>query len=195
MNRFASARLILAALEATVPAPTSSVLLSVQLLPDRLDGEMLAFSIMVFFLVLFMMLTAARWRVHRRLGLPGLKEVQAWERLANARAIAPESDAIATIRTDNEVRIVARVPGTEWAEIAAAAQNVVQQHGTVLQAVRTTPTTHRGSTVTDRIVAATIVPFADLRAARRTRIRRTQFWTLGAVTTGAAVAAIIISSM
>jgi len=195
VNRFASGRLILAALEATVPAPTSSVLLSVQLLPDRLDGEMLAFSIVVFFLLLFMMLTAARWRVHRRLGLPGLKEVQAWERLANARAIAPTSDGIATIRTDNEVRIVARVPGTEWAEIAAAAQNVVQQHGEVLQAVRTTPTTHRGSTVTDRIVAATIVPFADLRAARRTRIRRTQFWTLGAVTTGAAVAAIIISSM
>jgi hypothetical protein len=185
--------LIPAAPEATVPAAASSVRLSVQQLPDRLDGEVLAFVIVLFFLVLFMMLTAARWRVHRRLSLPGLREVQAWDRLVNARAITPASDVIATRRADSEVRIVARVPGTEWAEIAAAA--AIQQGSAVLQAVRTTPTTVVSSTVADRLVAATIVPFADLRAIRCTRLRRSQFRLLGAVTLSAAVAASIISSM
>ncbi len=181
-----------------MPAAPSTVLLSAPLLPDRLGGEELAIAIVLIFVVLFMVLTLARWRVHRRLSLPGLKEVQAWERLANAQAFRTDSDATPAVANDIEVRIVAHVPGTEWADLAlreGTAGASGAPHGTVLQAVRTAPGLVQGSTATDRIPSPTIVPFHDLRAARSARIRRSQFWMLGSVTAGAAIAAIIITSM
>jgi len=194
-RRFSSGWFILAALEATVPTAPSSVLLSTSLLPDHLGGEVLATAIVLLFVALFTVLTVARWRVHRRLILPGLKEVQGWERLANAQPFHTDSDATHAGANDVEVRIVAHVPGKEWAELALDAEASDAPHGTVREAVRTYRSSDRGSTVIDHVHAPTIVPFSVLRADTSARIRRSQFRMLGSVSAGAAVAVIIISSM
>jgi hypothetical protein len=188
-----------AALEATMLTDVPSVVLSAQFLPDRLDGGVLPISVVLLFFGLFMTLSAARWRVRRRLSLPGLKEVQAWERLANAQAFRTHSDTTPVRPNDTEVRVVGHTPGSEWTDLALAARAAAAAGdalpGAGLHAVMRVQTVTDGSTATDRISSPTIVPFSSLRADRSAQLRRGQLWMLSVGAAGAAAAAMVISSV
>jgi len=162
-----------AALEANMSSALSDLLRTDPLLPDRFGGETLVVSIALLFVLIIMLLSLVRWRVDRRLLLPGLVEIHAWERLTRAHAVLPATELGAASDADGDVRVVPRTDETATAGPAMVHDTAPLTASTV-RPTAAAPNEAPTSTAVGQLLQTTVIPFVDLRADIHGRIVRSQ---------------------
>jgi len=162
-----------AALEANMSSALSDLLRTDPLLPDRFGGATLVVSIALLFVLIIMLLSLVRWRVDRRLLLPGLVEIHAWERLTRAHAVLPAIELDGARDPDGDVRVVPRPYGPVTFEPARADVAAPLTASTV-RPTAAAPNEAPTSTAVGQLLQTTVIPFVDLRADLHGRIQRSQ---------------------